>query len=198
MMVNEEIFRIIAIILFLSLLTIGLYHRIKAHNPQEKISRDEEGFTLMILLRFFGFSVWIGLIIYMINPDWMAWSSYPFSSGARWLGALIIFCALPFFYWMFRSLGTNVTDTVAIRKKHNLVTEGLYHWVRHPMYLLTILIVSGFSLLAANWFIAIMGFFTVRLLIVRTPIEEKKLIEKFGEEYHDYMKKTGKFIPKLH
>ena len=36
--------------------------------------------------------------------------------------------------WTFRSLGTNLTDTVVTRKDHTLVTSGPYRFVRHPFY----------------------------------------------------------------
>jgi len=35
------------------------------------------------------------------------------------------------------------------------------------------------------------------MLAIRTPIEEARLIEKFGDEYRAYMRRTGRFIPRL-
>ena len=35
------------------------------------------------------------------------------------------------------------------------------------------------------------------LMAIRTPKEEANLIEKFGDEYREYMKRTGRFLPKL-
>ena len=61
------------------------------------------------------------------------------------------------------------------------------------------LTVSGsFSILvAANWFLALTGGMTFGLLVLRTRIEEEKLIERFGEDYKEYMKRTGRFLPRL-
>jgi protein-S-isoprenylcysteine O-methyltransferase Ste14 len=98
---------------------------------------------------------------------------------------------------MLRSLGTNITDTVVTRENATLVTHGRYHWVRHPMYSITCLLFIGFTLLTTNWFIAITGVGTLSLLIIRTSIEETKLIDRFGDEYRDYIKKTGRFVPRL-
>ena len=151
----------------------------------------------MILLRLFGFSAWIGLLIYMVNPRWMAWSTLSLPFRLRWVGAGLGIIAVPLIYWMFSSLGKNVTDTVAISKEHSLVTHGPYRWVRHPMYSLSVLAFMGFSLLSANWFIGLTGILALTLMVVRTPIEEAKLIEEFGNEYREYMKCTGRFLPRL-
>ncbi len=70
MLENELTFRVITIVLFLALVVTGVPHRVRAARSGEKISRREEGLLIMILLRLFGFSAWIGLLIYMVNPRW--------------------------------------------------------------------------------------------------------------------------------
>ena len=42
-----------------------------------------------------------------------------------------------------------------------------------------------------------MGILAFIAMAIRTPKEEANLIEKFGDEYRDYMKRTGRFFPKL-
>lgn len=150
----------------------------------------------MILLRIFGFSVWVGILLYMIDPRWMAWSSLPLPHWLRWAGAGLCLITIPLIYWMFSHLGGNVTDTVVTRKAHRLVTSGPYRWIRHPMYLFSIFMFVGFSLLTANWFIALAGMLAVIMLIIRTPTEEAMLLEKFGEGYRRYMERTGRFWPR--
>ena len=151
----------------------------------------------MILLRLFGFSTWMGLLLYMVNPRWMAWSHLSLPPWLRWVGAGVGIVAVPLIAWMFMSLGKNVTDTVAIRREHRLVTHGPYRWVRHPMYSFSFLALVGFALLSANWFIGLTGILALVVLAVRTPIEETKLIEEFGDEYRAYMRRTGRFLPRL-
>ncbi len=151
----------------------------------------------MILLRLFGFAFWIGVIIYLIHPPWMGWSQLPLLPWFRWTGATLGVACVPLVYWVFTSLGKNVTDTVVTRKSAVLVTHGPYRWVRHPLYSVAALFLPAFALLLANWFILLTGLLGLFLLAMRTPIEEAKLIEKFGDEYRDYMKCTGGFIPRL-
>jgi protein-S-isoprenylcysteine O-methyltransferase Ste14 len=55
----------------------------------------------------------------------------------------------------------------------------------------------AFGMMADNWFIAALGVLTFILMAIRTPKEEANLIEKFGNEYREYMKHTGRFLPKI-
>jgi protein-S-isoprenylcysteine O-methyltransferase Ste14 len=50
---------------------------------------------------------------------------------------------------------------------------------------------------ADNWLIAALGVLAFIAMAKRTPQEEANLIEKFGDEYREYMKRTGRFFPRL-
>jgi len=100
-------------------------------------------------------------------------------------------------YWTLFSLGKNLTDTVVIRAKATLVTHGPYGWVRHPFYVTAALLMASVTLLTANWLIGVTSLIVLALLVVRTPQEETMLIERFGQQYRDYMAKTGRFIPRI-
>ncbi len=56
---------------------------------------------------------------------------------------------------------------------------------------------ASVTVLAANWLIGAGSVLVLGLLAVRTPKEERMLIEKFGQQYRDYMAKTGRFIPRF-
>jgi protein-S-isoprenylcysteine O-methyltransferase Ste14 len=80
---------------------------------------------------------------------------------------------------------------------HTLITDGPYHWVRHPMYTAFATVFTGLFLLSANWFVgasATIAFGAV--MMVRTPREEHLLIEVFGPKYRAYMDRTGRFLPR--
>ncbi len=53
------------------------------------------------------------------------------------------------------------------------------------------------SLLTANWLLALLGLLAFSMMVIRTRIEEDKLIERFGEEYRSYMERTGRFLPRV-
>jgi protein-S-isoprenylcysteine O-methyltransferase Ste14 len=197
-MTNESVFRSIVIISIVLTLPIGLYHRIRSQANREKLARKEEGIFIMIGLRLCGLLALIALVAYLISPSWMGWASLPLPTWLRWIGGCLAVFALPLLlFWTFHSLGKNLTDKVVTRREHTLVTHGPYLWVRHPFYDVVLLGVVSMSLLTANWLLALSGLTTFAMLVVRTRIEEEKLVERFGDQYRAYMARTGRFFPYL-
>jgi protein-S-isoprenylcysteine O-methyltransferase Ste14 len=194
---NENVFRVVLIVGFALVLPIALYYRLKSQASKEKLDRREEGLFILLTLRPVGVIGMMGMIAYLIRPSWMAWSSVPLPSWLRWAGVGLGAFAALLFIRVLHTLGTNLTDTVVTRARHTLVTTGPYRWVRHPFYVASALAVAANSIVAANWFIAVAGAATVGLLVIGTSTEEEKLIERFGEEYRNYMRRTGRFFPRL-
>jgi protein-S-isoprenylcysteine O-methyltransferase Ste14 len=196
-MSNDQTFRALLGLCFAVCMPIGIYHRHRAAASGETLSRRDEGLFILIALRLGGLMAWVALLLYLIDPTRMAWAAVPLPAWLRWVGAVLgLVVVPPLMFWVFRSLGTNLTDTVVTRKGHTLVTHGPYRWVRHPFYGVAFLMFLACSLMTANAFIALLGLFEMALLVARTRIEERKLIERFGEEYRSYMQRTGRFLPR--
>ena len=179
----EQTFRFILILGIAVIVPIGAYHRIKSQATGEKLDRRQEGIFILVTLRPIGIAFMAGLVTYMINPALMAWSSVALSNWLRWSGVVIGITGGLLLAVTFKTLGKNLTDTVVTRAAHTLVTRGPYRWVRHPFYLATALAVVANTLVTANWFLALTGGITFGLLVLRTRIEEEKLIERFGQDY---------------
>jgi len=194
---HDHTFRIILIIGLLVVLPIGIYHRLKSQATGEKLDRWQEGLFILFTLRTAGVVGWLGILAYLVNPSWMAWSSVPLPEWLRWTGVGVFVMAGGLLIWTFRSLGKNLTDTVVTRSEHTLVTSGPYALVRHPFYDTAALGAMAISLMAANWFILLTGFLVVALLIVRTKTEEEKLLVRFGDSYREYVERTGRFFPRI-
>lgn len=195
---NESIFRILAALLLFTSMGISSYFRLKAdRDAGEKISRKADGTAFMTIIRIGGLILWLSPLVYLINPAWMVWSKLGLPEWLRWLGvALGIMCVMGI-YWLFRSIGSGITPTSVTRKEHKLVTSGPYRWVRHPLYTVGSSMFIAFGLMADNWFIIVLGILAFIAMASRTPKEEANLIEKFGDEYREYMKRTGRYFPKL-
>lgn len=195
---NENIFRLGAAIILFAAIGISSYYRRKADQDSgEKISRSVDGKAMMTVIKLAGLVLWFSPIVYLVRPQWMAWSKIGFPEEIRWLGVAIGILCVAGIYWLFNSIGSGITPTSATRKQHNLVVSGPYRWVRHPLYTVGSSLFIAFGMMADNWFIALLGILTFILMAIRTPKEEANLIEKFGDEYREYMKRTGRFLPKF-
>ena len=138
------------------------------------------------------------LLSYPIRPQWLAWSTLDLPTWLRVAGIVLGVALVPALMWMFRSIGSNISGTVLTKREHRLVTHGPYRWVRHPLYALSLLLILALGLISASGFI--LAFSVVVLIavgLVVVPREEANLIAAFGDEYRDYMRRTGRFLPKV-
>lgn len=194
---DDQLFRVILIVGSGVLVPITAYHRLKSQATGEKLDRRQEGLFILFTLRPVGVVGMLGLVAYMVNPSWMAWSSIPLPATLRWTGVGVGVIAGALLIWTLHSLGKNLTDTVVTRREHTLVRSGPYRWVRHPFYVSLALCVAANSLATANWFILVSGALLFILIVIRTRKEEALLLTRFGDAYREYMERTGRFLPQI-
>jgi protein-S-isoprenylcysteine O-methyltransferase Ste14 len=196
-MQEPQVFRWLFVALFVSNMSISGYYRSRARS-EETIDRSRESAPLKLVRALFALPGAIAILVYMLDPAWMAWSSYALSNTARWLGVYLGVALIPLNLWLFRSIGANVSETILTKEHHELVTEGPYRLVRHPLYAVGILLLLSLSLVAANWFIGGLTLAAVPLFsLVIIPREEENLIAKFGDDYKRYRQRTGRLLPRL-
>lgn len=83
-------------------------------------------------------------------------------------------------------------------KKLELITEGPYSMVRHPLYVFSLIGAIGIGLASENILVlAVLIIFYLLYYPLTIIVEEKKLVDKFDQGYLDYIKRTPRFIPKL-
>ncbi len=195
---NETIFRILAALILFTGAGISIYFRMKADRDSgERLSRNTDGTPMMLVIRIGGLILWFSPIMYLLNPQWMAWSKIGLPEWVRWFGFGFGIIVVGLIYWLFISIQGGITPVSATRTNHKLVTHGIYRWVRHPLYTVGSSLYIAFALMADNWFIILLATLAFIAMAIRTPKEEANLIEKFGDEYREYMKRTGKFLPKF-
>ena len=116
----------------------------------------------------------------------------------RLVGIIILAMAVWLFWRSHADLGRNWSPSLELRERHELVTEGVYRSVRHPMYASMWLWGVAQALLLQNWiagWVSLVMFMPLYLL--RVPREERMMLDEFGEEYRAYMNHTGRVIPRL-
>ena len=192
----ELIFRLITFFVLVAAASIGVTFRLRAERKGGAM-RTSEGQRLVVLLRLLGLLVLAPLVGYLIYPPMMSWARMGLPDGIRLLAAAIALGLVPIFYWIFSSIGDNISPTQATRQHHQLVTHGPYRWVRHPLYSVGFVLILALTLLTDLWWIAVAMLPPLVILLWRTPVEEARLTETFGDAYRAYMQQTGRFWPRL-
>ncbi len=125
-------------------------------------------------------------------------ADYSLPTWARWLGGVILTLSLWLLWRSHVDLGSNWWQTLEIREGQRLVTEGVYRYIRHPMYAANWLWAMAQALLIANW---IAGLGALALLLPwygqRVRREEEMMLERFGGEYRSYLARTGRILPHI-
>ncbi len=119
----------------------------------------------------------------------------PFAFGFQLLGMFLTALGYLVFVWSVIARG-KYSVSWAMPDHQKLVTWGPYRYVRHPSYLGYFLMFIGLYLLwpALPTLVPLVAIPSYH----RLTFEEERLLEaRFGEEYHEYRKRTGRFLPKL-
>jgi protein-S-isoprenylcysteine O-methyltransferase Ste14 len=126
-------------------------------------------------------------------PRFAAHSFYP---SLAWLGSFFAIAALGVFHLTHRALGRNWSISLDVRENHELVTEGIYRRVRHPMYSAFWLWAIAQTLLLPNWIAGFAGLAGFGILFFgRVAREERMMLQTFGDSYREYMARTGRVFP---
>lgn len=87
-------------------------------------------------------------------------------------------------------------DRLTIKPDHQLVTDGIYSLIRHPIYTSYILLFLGFCLMLQSlWGSGLLLVICLVWFGNRIGIEEQMLEERFGEEYQSYSQQTKRLFP---
>ena len=174
--------------------TRAAYQRRAAGN-KTTVMRSPLRDRLLVLLVIFGQI--IVPLIYVFTP-WLNFANYETLPSFGLLGTLVWAAGLWAFWRSHADLGKNWSVLLELHSDHRLTTHGIYRRVRHPMYLSFLLFGMGQALLLPNWLAGLSALVAVTLMcIIRVPHEEAMMCEHFGQEYRDYMKRTGGVVPKL-
>jgi protein-S-isoprenylcysteine O-methyltransferase Ste14 len=74
------------------------------------------------------------------------------------------------------------------------VTNGLYRYSRHPMYVTSFVFFLGVSIATASWVFLVFTILLIAASFYFAPIEERSCLEKYGDAYREYMNRTPRYI----
>jgi protein-S-isoprenylcysteine O-methyltransferase len=160
----------------------------RAARTQSSMSR-----LWQLLLGFTAFSLLFGRIAW---PGWLRWRFVPEKSlGAVWAGLVLTAGGIGFAIAARLWIGSNWSARVTIKEGHQLIQNGPYALVRHPIY-------SGFLLAFLGTAIVhgeIRGLYGLALSalgwVLKLRTEEAFLSEQFGNAYLDYKRRVRALVP---
>jgi len=127
------------------------------------------------------------------TPDFLASWAFQLSGFAISVGAGILF------FRASRALGNYMTPAIRVRQDHQLVQEGPYRYIRHPLYTAIVASAGGLSLLFLSPVLLAVTLLLAGVASHRARLEEELLgsPEAFGSAYAGYVARTGRFLPRI-
>ena len=196
-METETVFRIILPALIIVFAAHRGYYVRKHGREENTLKKRAEGLPSKIagILGLVGF---IAVIAYVIQPDWLSWASWSLPHWLRWTGVGIALLGFAMLQWAQHTLGRNWSDTPRMLKGQSLITSGPYQSIRHPIYTAFLLIMGSTLFISANWLVGLTWTgMTILEITSRIGFEESLMLEYFGDQYREYMKRTGRLLPRL-
>ena len=158
------------------------------------VDRSSPGDTLLIALVVVGQIV---LPAQYLFSRWLDRWNYALPAVANVVGVLCLASGLWLFWRSHVDLGRSWSVTLEIREEHQLVTEGVYRLIRHPMYAAFFLLALAQACLLGNWLAGWSGLAAVVLLYAaRVRSEEAMMLSAFGPQYARYVERTGGIVPR--
>lgn len=198
---DETIFKIIFFSLLFCIFIIRGYYARKVRKsggkifPIDKCSVKREGKFRMTLKIISWMFLIFAITIYGMSISSLKWLILPFPFWLRWIGVILGFVCPPLLFWIHYTLDKYGSTELELRNEHVLITNGPYRWIRHPMYLTLYSLLIALFLISANLLFFLPCFTVIFLIFLRIRKEENMMIERFGDEYRDYMKHTGRLLP---
>ncbi len=150
--------------------------------------------------RFFAWELMLVMIV--LNMD--GWYSAPLTLDQVVCGVLmgISLLLVVVSYESLRQNGKqddsrNDPHLLPFEKTTELVTVGIYRFIRHPMYSSLIFLDWGLFFKQMSWLSGILASIACIFLLIATIAEENENILYFGTKYQEYMKHTKRFVPFL-
>jgi protein-S-isoprenylcysteine O-methyltransferase Ste14 len=196
-METETVFRGIVPALIMAFIAHRGYY-VRKHGKEENTLKKREEALASKIAGILGLIGFVAVLIYAFKPTWLSWASLPLPVWMRWLGVVITLLGFVLLQWAQYTLGKNWSDTPRMIKAQSLITSGPYRFIRHPIYTAFLLILGSTLLISANWLIGL-AWIVMTLLEVasRVRFEENLMLEFFGDQYREYMKKTGRLLPRI-
>lgn len=157
--------------------------------------RESPVHSLLSMLAFMGTHV---IPLVYVFTSWLDFVDYHRPAFVGWMGLLIFVGSLGLIWKAHHDLGRNWSIRMEVAEDQTLVTQGIYQYIRHPIYAGMWLWGIGQALVLSNWIAGLAALVLfVPVYFYRVPREEQMMVERFGDEYLAYTERIGRIIPRL-
>jgi len=143
--------------------------------------------VLTLLLAFLSMNFW----------NWLYFIVDPSQIQPILFGLGILFAMIGIIVTIKASQVISVSTVADMRtdRKPELITEGLYSRIRHPLYLATILVFGAMALIYPFPVVIVFALSMIAYTLIGAYFEERKLVLHYGNEYIEYKKQAGFILP---
>ncbi|MFW9802483.1 MAG: isoprenylcysteine carboxylmethyltransferase family protein [Candidatus Thorarchaeota archaeon] len=170
---------------------------LETSKTDRRAALKEEGWYILITIAISWYGNLIVAALYILDPPWMLWSYMYLPAEIRILGVISAAILIPYTYWVGKTLAENYSDRLQIQEEQTLITTGPYGRIRHPIYASAIYFLGALILVSDNFLFLILLILIIPGIYRRMKKEEGMMIDQFGDEYLDYMNRTGRVFPKV-
>jgi len=160
----------------------------------DRAARQREGFWARNLDRLFSLLLAV-VVLFWFHGKSLRSLAFPAPDWLRSTGLGLGITSVGLFAWTHAVLGRFWSTALQLRRDHRLITAGPYARIRHPMYSAILGWLMSLGLVAANWTPFVFAALGTLIVLLRIQGEEKMMLEQFGDEYREYMKRTGRLLP---
>jgi len=120
----------------------------------------------------------------------------PAFAALRWVAALVAVIALAGTIRCWLRMGSDWRMDVGLDRKTDLITDGLFARVRHPIYAFSILLMLCSVAIVPTLPMTLIAAVHIVLMILKARNEERHLCALHGDAYAQYLRRTGRFFPR--
>jgi protein-S-isoprenylcysteine O-methyltransferase Ste14 len=154
---------------------------------------------------FYRFFAWEAILgSFAVNIKFWFYQPFAWNQIIAWLLLFVSLIPLAFGVHSLRTRGQPVQQRasdpslLAFEKTTQLVTTGIYHYIRHPLYSSLFFLTWGIFFKSISWLVFLLAGISTVFLVLTAKADEAECTEFFGKPYSEYMKYTKMFVPFLY
>jgi len=118
-------------------------------------------------------------------------------STLRWVAAGCALLCLLLTAWCWARMDSNWSMAVSEAQRGELIDDGLFARVRHPIYALSVLLMVCSAVVVATPLMAVVAVAHITVMVIKARNEERHMLKMHGDAYARYLRRTGRFVPRL-